>query len=314
MKTLNSFSLDFLKITEKSALACYPFIGQGDSMGADQAAVDAMRESFQQLDMDVQIVIGEGERDQAPRLYTGEKLGNPNSQTRIDVAVDPLEGTTICAEGREGSLSVMSVALRGKLFKAPDIYMKKIACGPQAKEAIDLNESVKKNVYSVCEALNKKPEDLVVGVLKRKRHQDLIEDLRKTKACIRLVGDGDVSLALETALENSPIDLLMGTGGAPEGVLAASALACLGGGFQGQLVYYKEEEKKRALECGLKDLDKIWKREELVSGETLFCATGVTKGFLLDGIRYKKGFWVSHSLILTAQGKKEVKNFHKKSV
>ena len=264
--------------------------------------------------MDVQIVIGEGERDKAPRLYTGEQLGDKKSEIKIDVAVDPLEGTTICAEGRDGSLSVMAISLRGGLLKAPDIYMKKLACGAKAKGAIDLKKSATDNVLAVAQALHKKPEDLVVGVLKRERHQDLIETLRKAKVSLRLVGDGDVALALETSFENATLDLLMGIGGAPEGVLAAAALKCLGGDFQGQFLYKDEEEKQRAEKCGLRDLHKIWTRDELVSGDVLFCATGVTKGSILDGIVQKKGFWSSHSLLLSDNLKREIKNSHRKSV
>ncbi len=310
MNILNSYFLDFLKVTEQSALACYPLIGKGDAQAADQAAVDAMRLYFQELQMDVQIVIGEGERDKAPRLYTGEHLGDKNSEIKIDVAVDPLEGTTLCAEGREGSLSVMAVSLRGGLFKAPDVYMKKIACGPKAKGSINLKASVVDNILSVSKALNKKPEDLVIGVLKRERHQDLIQSIRQTKACIRLVGDGDVALALETTLPNSSLDLLIGTGGAPEGVLAAAALKCLGGDFQGQFLYKDEKEKQRADQCGVKDLHKIWTMEELVSGNVLFYATGVTKGSLLDGIHKKGNLWESHSLILSNQVRRDIKNYH----
>ena len=300
-------------MTEKSALACYPLIGKGDAQSADQAAVDAMRSHFQKLKMDVQIVIGEGERDKAPRLYTGEKLGDQTSDFKIDVAVDPLEGTTICAKGREGSLSVMAISLRGGLFKSPDIYMNKLACGPKAKGAINLHHSVADNILSVSKALNKKPEDLVVGVLERERHQDLIQSLRKTKARIRLVEDGDVALALETALEFSDLDLLMGIGGAPEGVLAAAALKCLGGDFQAQLIYKDEDEKQRAEKCGVKDLHKIWARDELVPGDVFFYATGVTKGFLLDGISQDGNFWSSHSLVLSDKVRREIRTHHRDS-
>ncbi len=310
MKSLDSYFLDFLKVTEQSALACYPFIGKGDAQSADQAAVDAMRLYFQKLKMDVQIVIGEGERDEAPRLYTGEQLGDKKSNLKIDVAVDPLEGTTICAEGRGGSLSVMAISLRGGLFKAPDLYMKKIACGPKARGAINLNHSVADNISSVSKALNKKPEDLIVGVLNRERHQDLIKSLRETKVCIRLVGDGDVALALGTALEFSSLDLFMGTGGAPEGVLAAAALKCLGGDFQGQLIYRNKEEEQRAINCGIKDLHKVLLREDLVSRDVFFYATGITKGSLLNGIIKRKNFWVSHSLILSDKVRREIRNHH----
>ena len=309
---LENHILSFAQITEKAALACYPLIGRGDSMGADQQAVSAIREAFNQLPMDIQIVIGEGERDQAPRLYTGEKLGDKNSSLKVDVAVDPLEGTTLCAEARAGSLSVMAVSERGKLFTAPDIYMKKIACGPKAKNNIDLNAEPKQNIAWTAKALGKSPEDITVGVLNRSRHRELIRQIRETKARIQLLGDGDVALALETALSHSPIDLLMGTGGAPEGVLAASALKCFGGGFQGQLLYKNEEERQRAKQAGVPVLDKVWTRDELVSGEVVFFATGVTSGSLLKGVKKDSDSYCTQTLILTLKGKQELNNTYLK--
>ena len=309
MSSLEQHILSFAQITEQAAIYCYPLIGRGDSMEADQQAVLSMREAFNQLPMDIQIVIGEGERDQAPRLYTGEKLGDKNASLKIDVAVDPLEGTTICAEARAGSLSVMAVAKRGKLFKAPDIYMKKIACGSQAKPYIDLNAPPEYNIKAAAKALGKSPEDITVGVLNRSRHKELIQDIRKAKARIKLVGDGDVALALETALKSSLMDLLMGTGGAPEGVLAASALKCLGGGFQGQLVYKNQEERQRAEKAGVKKLDKVWERDEFVSDEVLFLATGVTSGSLLEGVKKESlSSYLTETLVLSLSGKKKLKS------
>ena len=308
--SLENHILSFVQVTEQSALACYPLIGKGDSKGADQLAVDAMRTAFNKLSMDIQIVIGEGERDQAPRLYTGEKLGDKNSSLKLDVAVDPLEGTTLCAEARAGSLSVMAVSLRAQLFKAPDIYMKKIACGPKAKEFIDLKAEPKQNISLTAKALGKSPKEMTVGVLNRSRHKELIEQIKETGAGIKLVGDGDVALALETALDSSSVDLLMGTGGAPEGVLAASALKCMGGGFQGQLVYNNEEERERTKKVGLKDLDKIWTRDELVSGEVVFIATGITSGNLLEGVKKETTSYSTQTLILTLNGKMEIKKIH----
>ena len=295
------------QVTEQAALACYPFIGKGDSEGADREAVSAMRASFNSLPIDIRIVIGEGERDQAPRLYTGEKLGDEKSSLKLDVAVDPLEGTTLCAEAREGALSVMAVSTRGELFKAPDIYMKKIACGPQAKKLIDLQAEPRDNIRLTAKALGKSVEDITVGVLDRPRHTELIQQIREIQARIKLVGDGDVALALETAFESSSLDLLMGIGGAPEGVLAASALKCFGGGFQAQLIYKDEEERQRAKTAGVTDLDKIWDRDELASGEVVFFATGVTSGTLVQGINREGSSYSIHTLILTPQGKQELK-------
>ena len=305
---LENHILSFAQATEQAALACYSLIGRGDSTGADQQAVSAIREVFNKLPIDIQIVIGEGERDQAPRLYTGEKLGDKNSSLKVDIAVDPLEGTTLCAEARGGSLSVMAVSKRGQLFKAPDIYMKKIACGPEAKDGIDLNAEPQQNIAWVAKALGKSPENITVGVLNRSRHEKLIQKIRETKARIQLIGDGDVALALETALSHSPIDLLMGTGGAPEGVLAASALKCLGGGFQGQLLYKNEEERQRAKQAGVPILDKVWTRDELISGEVAFFATGVTSGSLLEGVKKDSDSCCTQTLILTLKGKRELKN------
>ena len=305
---LEKHILSLAQVTERAALACYPFIGKGDSEGADREAVSAMRTFFNKLPMDIQIVIGEGERDQAPRLYTGEKLGDEKSSLKVDVAVDPLEGTALCAEARGGALSVMAVAPRGQLFKAPDIYMNKIACGPKAVKHINLKAEPEENIKLTAKALGKSVESLTVGVLNRSRHEELIQKIRGTGACIKLVGDGDVALALETAFTSSSLDLLMGVGGAPEGVLAASALKCLGGGFQGQLVYNKEEERQRAKKAGLRDLDKIWERDELVSGDVVFFATGVTSGSLLEGVKKEDEAYISRTLILSQEGMKELKN------
>ncbi len=301
------YILDFVNITEKSAIACHSLIGKGDPQGADKLAVSAMREAFNRLPMDIQIVIGEGERDQAPRLYTGEQLGDPHASLKVDVAVDPLEGTTLCAEGRRGALCVIAVAERGYLFKAPDIYMQKIACGPEAKNCIDLNAEPSQNIALTAKALGKTPEEITVGVLNRPRHKELIEKIRRAGAKIQLLGDGDVALALESALKSSSIDLLMGAGGAPEGVLSAGALKCLGGGFQGRLLYKNEEERQKTLQAGVSELDKVWDRDELAKGELLFLATGVTSG-LLEGVRKEANSYFTHSWILTLEGKKELKS------
>ena len=299
--------LTLLDITEKTAIACYSSIGQGDSHGADQLAVSAMRTAFNKLPADIQIVIGEGERDKAPRLYTGEKLGDQNSSVKWDLAVDPLEGTSLCAESRPGSLSVMAVAQRGELFKAPDIYMKKIACGPKAQSVIDLQAPIKDNIQKTAKALGKSTEDIRVGVLDRSRHKQLIQEIRETKARVKLVGDGDIALSLETALEAYDLDLLMGIGGAPEGVLSAVALKCLGGGFQAQLVYKDEEERQRAKKAGVQDLDKVWNRDELVRGSASFFATGVTSGVFLEGVKKEDKLFKTQSLVLTPESYRTIK-------
>lgn len=308
MKSLDSYFLKLLQVTEKSALACYPFIGKGEAKAADQAAVDSMRSSFQNLDADIQIAIGEGERDEAPRLYTGEKLGTSKSPVQLDIAVDPLEGTSLCAEGKAGSLSVMAVSLRGHLLKAPDVYMNKLACGPQAQGCLDLKAPLADNILACAQALNKKPKDMVVGILDRERHQDMVAEIKKTQAQVHFVDDGDLSLALETCLSSS-LDLVAGLGGAPEGVLSAAALKCLGGDFKGQLIYRNPEEEKRAQNSGIQDLHKIWSRDELVSHEVLFYATGVTSGNLLKGISKTETHWASHSLILSSQARRFIKTY-----
>ena len=306
MSFLEDHILRLVGVTEASALACVPLIGKGDGEGADRLAVDAMRAAFQSLPLSIRVVIGEGERDKAPRLYTGEKLGDFKSSLKVDVAVDPLEGTSLCARGEGGALSVMALAPRGSLFMAPDIYMKKIACGPKAAKAIDLKSGTRENILSVASALGKKPEEMTVGVLNRSRHEKMIAEIRETGASIYLVGDGDVALALNTVL--SSLDLLMGTGGAPEGVLAAVALKCLGGGFQGQLMFKNSEEEQRATNVGVKDLHKIWTRDELVQEEGIFCATGVTTGSLVKGIQKKGAGFITHTLILTSHSKRTLIN------
>ena len=206
----------------------------------------------------------------------------------------------------------MAISYRGKLLKAPDIYMKKIACGPESKNVIDLNAPVADNIYLVAKALGKSPEETTVGLLDRPRHRDLIQEILKTKARIKLVSDGDLSLALESVFKDSPVDLLMGTGGAPEGVLAATALKCLGGGFQAQLVYQNKDERQRTEKTGINSLDKIWTRDELVSGEALFFATGVTSGNLIEGVSKKGASYFTNTFILSPKGKKELKSEYKK--
>ena len=293
----------FVKVTEKAALACYPSIGKYDPKNSDQLAVSAMRGAFNSLPIDIQVVIGEGERDQAPRLYTGEQLGDPQSSSKWDIAVDPLEGTNLCAKALPGAIAVMAAGPRNTLFKAPDIYMKKIASGAQAKNVIDLKAPVKDNLEKAGKALGKKMEELKVGVLDRPRHQKLIQDIQFEKAKVYLVEDGDIALSLQVI--HGELDLLMGTGGAPEGVLSAAAGKCLGGGFQGQLVYQNTEERERAYSVGVQDLDKVWDQEELVRADSYFIATGITTGPILKGIKKEKDFYYLESLVLSPNKKIE---------
>lgn len=295
-----NLALEFVRITEAAALASARFMGRGDEKAADQAAVDAMRKAFDSVNIDGTVVIGEGERDEAPMLYIGEKVGRRTQDApAIDIALDPLEGTTICATGGVGSISVIAAAERGNFLHAPDTYMEKIACGPRARGRISLEKTPTENIRIVADALAKRIEDVTVVILDRPRHQELIAEVRKTGARIRLIGDGDVSAGIAPCWEESGIDLLMGIGGAPEGVIAAAAIKCLGGDFQGRLKYRNDGERERARKMGVKDIEQIFKLEDLAKGSVLFCATGVTDGPLLQGIRTlpgNRGF--THSIVM----------------
>lgn len=285
-----NLALELVRITEAAALACARHMGRGDEKAADKAAVDAMRKAFDSLLIDGTVVIGEGERDEAPMLYIGEKVGQRTAQApQIDIALDPLEGTTICATGGVGSISVIAVAEKGNFLHAPDTYMSKIACGPAAKGMIDIDASPTQNIERVAKALEKPVEDVTVVILDRPRHKELIAEVRKSGARIHLIGDGDVSAAIATAWPESGIDLLIGTGGAPEGVIAAAALQCLGGDFQGRLQFRNEEEKTRAKKMGIENLNKNYSIDELAKGSVMFCATGVTDGPLLKGVKTLPG-------------------------
>lgn len=285
-----NLALEFVRITEAAALSCSPYIGRGDEKAADQAAVDAMRKAFDSVRIDGMVVIGEGERDEAPMLYIGERVGKKTDDCpAIDIALDPLEGTTICAKGGVGAISVIAAAERGGFLHAPDTYMNKIACGPGAKGAIDLDLSATENINRVAEALGKRVGDMMVVVLERPRHTELISEVRKTGARIQLIGDGDVSAAVAAAWPDTGIDLLIGIGGAPEGVISAAAMRCLGGDFQGRLNFRNEEERERAKKMGIKDLDKKFQLEELAHGSVMFVATGVTDGPFLKGVKVLTG-------------------------
>ena len=285
-----NLALEFVRITEAAAISSSRWMGRGDEKAADQAAVDAMRKAFDLVDIDGLVVIGEGERDEAPMLYIGEKVGMASeSSPKIDIALDPLEGTTICAKGGVGATSVIAIAERGKFLHAPDTYMDKIACGPGAAGQIDIDASPEENIKNVAKALDKSISDVTVVILDRPRHENLIQNVRNVGARIHLIGDGDVSGAIATCTSNAGIDLLMGTGGAPEGVISAAALKCMGGDFQGRLNFRNEEEKERAQKMGIKDLNKAYKRDELADGDVMFCATGVTDGPFLPGVRHISG-------------------------
>lgn len=282
-----SFVLDFVRVTEAAALASAKWIGCGDEKAADGAAVVAMRKAFNSIPFSGRVVIGEGERDKAPMLYIGEKVGK-GTGPQLDLALDPLEGTTLCAQGREHALSVLAIAESGKFLHAPDTYMKKIAVGPSAKGTIDLSLSSSENLKRIAAAKHCKIKDLSVMILDRPRHADLIHEVRKSGARVIFITDGDVAAAIATCKPHTGVDVLMGIGGAPEGVIAAAALRCMGGDFQGQLQFSDEEEKSRAREMGISDLSQIYRIDDLAAGHVLFCATGVTQSPLLQGVHFYK--------------------------
>ena len=283
--------LELVRVTEKAAIAASKLVGRGDEKAADAAAVEAMRKAFDKLEIDGTVVIGEGERDEAPMLYIGEKVGGaPGTGPKIDIALDPLEGTTITAKAGPNALAVLAAAEEGNLLNAPDTYMDKIAVGPGYPEGIiDLAKSPSDNVRAVAEAKGVKPEEIIVCVLDRPRHADLIAELRGLGCGVVLIGDGDVAGVIAVTDEDTTIDMYMGQGGAPEGVLAAAALRCVGGQFNGRLVFRNEDEKARAAKWGIEDLDRIYKLEDLAKGDCIFAATGVTSGSLLEGVKRRKG-------------------------
>jgi fructose-1,6-bisphosphatase II / sedoheptulose-1,7-bisphosphatase len=283
--------LEMVRVTEAAAVAASKLIGRGDEKAADAAAVEAMRKAFDTLEIDGTVVIGEGERDEAPMLFIGEKVGGaPGKGPKIDIALDPLEGTTITAKAGPNSLAVLAASAEGCLLNAPDVYMDKLAVGPGYPEGIiDLAKSPTENVKAVAAAKGVEPSDIIVCVLDRSRHADLIAELRALGCGVVLIGDGDVAGVIAVTDEDTTIDMYMGQGGAPEGVLAAAALRCVGGQFNGRLVFRNEDEKARAAKWGITDLDRIYTRDDLVKGDCIFAATGVTSGSLLEGVKYRRG-------------------------
>ncbi len=294
-----NFAMEFVRVTEAAALASARLMGRGDEKAADHAAVEAMRKMLGSIEFDGRVVIGEGERDEAPMLYIGEKVGKGG--VKLDLALDPLEGTTICARGLNNALSVIAIAEEGNFLHAPDTYMQKIAVGPEAKGAIDLRATASENLKSIAHAKKCNVEDLTVAILDRPRHADLIAEVRGAGARIWLIGDGDVSAAIATCKREAGVDVLMGSGGAPEGVIAAAALRCLGGDFQGQLLFRKDEERTRARAMGISDFDRVYKIDELARGHVMFCATGVTQGTYLNGVRFFSGGAVTHSVVMRSK-------------
>ena len=293
-----NLALEIVRVTEAAAMASARWVGRGDGRAADQAATEAMRECLDGIHFKGCVVIGEGERDEAPMLYIGEEVGGAESP-EVDIAVDPLECTNSVAFGRSNALAVIAIAPKGMLLHAPDTYMEKIAAGPEAAEAIDLNKSPEENIGRVAECLGYKISELTVVILDRERHENLIRRVRKTGARIHLISDGDVSSAIAAAIPNTGINLLLGIGGAPEGVLAAAALRCVGGAMQGRLVPRNQEERDRAKRMGIEDIDKVFRVDEIAGGnEIMFSATGVTDGDLLHGILFRKNGVTTESLVL----------------
>lgn len=297
-------TLELVRVTEMAALASAQWMGRGRKIEADDAATNAMRAMFDSVCVNGTVVIGEGEMDEAPMLYIGEKVGN--SQTpEVDVAVDPLEGTNILAKGLPNAMSVIAIADRGNLLHAPDMYMQKLAVGPKAAGLINLDDPIEKTLEIVAKANNKRIVDCTVMILDRPRHQELIEAVRGAGARVRLIGDGDVASALATAFEDTGIDICAGTGGAPEGVIAAAALKCLGGDMQARLVPEDDAEYQRCLSMGIQDPHRILTMDDLVKGDdAIFAATGVTDGELLKGVRFRGGeIAETYSLVMRAKSR-----------
>ena len=295
--------LEMVRVTEAAAVAASKLIGRGDEKAADAAAVEAMRKAFDTLYIDGTVVIGEGERDEAPMLYIGEKVGGaPGRGPKIDIALDPLEGTTITAKAGPNALAVLAASEEGGLLNAPDVYMDKLAVGPGYPEGIiDLAKSPTENVQAVAAAKGVDPSQIIVCVLDRPRHAELIAELRGLGCGVVLIGDGDVAGVIAVTDEDTTIDMYMGQGGAPEGVLAAAALRCVGGQFNGRLVFRNDDEKARARKWGITDLDRIYKLDDLAKGDCIFAATGVTSGSLLDGVkRLRGGKMTTHSVVMRA--------------
>lgn len=295
-----NLAMEFVRVTEMAAIASARLMGRGDEKAADQAAVDAMRAMLDSVDCDATVVIGEGERDEAPMLYIGEKVGT-GVGAKLEIALDPLEGTTICALGGPNSISVMAIGEAGNMLHAPDTYMQKIATGREGKGVVDIRLSATENLKRLADVKKCRVQDLTAVVLDRPRHKDLIDEIRAAGARIQLIGDGDVASAIATATPNSGVDILFGIGGAPEGVIAAAALQCLGGEFQGILKPRNNEEIERARKMGINDINKVFQINELAKGNLMFCATGVTTGNFLDGVIFKSWGCYTHSIVMRSE-------------
>jgi fructose-1,6-bisphosphatase II len=297
-----NLALEVVRVTELAAIASARLMGRGLTNESDQAAVDAMRRGFDALSIDGTVVIGEGERDQAPMLYIGERVGKKEpGNPEVDLAVDPLDGTNLCAYGRPGAISVVALAPRGNLLYAPDTYMEKLAVGPRARGAIDLSHSPSWNLSSIANRMSRSVEDLTVVILDRPRHEELIREVRASGARVRLIEEGDVAGGVGTCFEPSGVDVLMGIGGAPEGVITAAAIRCMGGDMQGRLRPRNQQEIDRCHRMGIADVDRIYSAEELAKGEVMFAATGVTTGDFLRGVRFFGTGAETHSVVMRSR-------------
>ena len=290
------FINQFASVTSKAAVASYKLVGKKDKIAADKAAVDSMRNELNKLNVDGKIVIGEGELDEAPMLYIGEKVGTTRGP-EIDIAVDPLEGTNFAANNLPGALSVIAIAEKNNLFHAPETYMEKISSKVNEKGVVDLDYTVKENIFNLCEYLNKKPESITACIMHRSRHKKIITELNKLGAKVKLISDGDVSGALLVTDEKYDVDIFLGIGGGPEGVLAASALDSFNCFFQGRFLFDTDEDKLRANKMGIKNLTKKYELNEIVKGDTIFCATGITSGDLVSGIKIENDELTTETLV-----------------
>ncbi|WP_216599997.1 class II fructose-bisphosphatase [Sphingomonas sp. AP4-R1] len=291
-----------VRVTEAAAIAASSLVGRGDEKAADHVAVEAMRKAFNELDFDGTVVIGEGERDEAPMLYIGEKVGKASpGSPKIDIALDPLEGTTLTAKAYPNALAVLAIAEEGGLLNAPDVYMEKLAIGPgYEKGLVSLTKTPTENIKALAAAKGVAANEIIACVLDRPRHEALIAELRALGVGIMLIPDGDVAGVIACTDPDTTIDIYFGSGGAPEGVLAAAALACVGGQFQGKLLFRNDDERGRAAKWGVTDLDKIYELEDLVKGDAIFAATGVTDGSLLEGVKVRKGVITTESIVMRA--------------
>jgi len=295
-----NLAIELVRVTEFAALAAAKHIGRGDEKIADQAAVDAMRTSLNAMTIDGTVVIGEGERDEAPMLYIGEKVGQGGP--KVDIALDPLEGTTITAKGGENAMAVIALAQDGGFLNAPDVYMEKISSNIKNNEnIISIQQDLKSNIKDLAKYKNINVEDMIICVLDRERHQNAIEEIRSLGSRIKMIDDGDVSAVISSALPNNIIDMYYGIGGAPEGVLAAAALQCIGGFMEGKLLFRNDDEKARAAKVNIKDLNKIYSLKELAQGDVMFSATGVTDGTMLPGVKTNKFMGETHSIVMRSK-------------